>query len=224
MNKKKLEAKTIETYNVIARQWTKSHGVANDWKWAADRFRELLPSGRVLEIGCGGGRDAAELIDQGYEYFGTDASRGMIGVARMNVPSAAFECRNIYNLASLHTQFDGFWACAILLHIPKERINEAFRAISAVLKLGAKGMISIKDGDEEEFEVRDSEGMHEERLFVYWRKEDFTRVLSQNGFSVLEYTYRPVNQRTNWHTFFVEKQKDVLNGLELDFGNKKSNP
>ena len=188
----------------------------NEWKWAAIKLKQLLPSGTILEIGCGGGRDAAELIDQGYEYVGTDASAGMIEAAKAEVPSATFKQWDVYNLAKLETKFDGFWACAVLLHIPKERIDEALQAISATLKPNAIGMISIKDGDDEDFEVRDNNGMHEERLFVYWRKNDFVNVLNQNGFSLLDYTYKPVSRRTNWHVFFVEKQKEALQHAHYD--------
>lgn len=197
------EAKTIETYDATASQWSQMHQGA--WEETAAHFSQLLPGGTVLEIGCGGGRDAANLIAQGLTYFGTDASLGMVAEARKAVPAGVFEQLNVYDLAKLKRQFDGFWACAVLLHIPKKRIDEALQAITAVLKPGAIGMITMKDGDREEFEVRDKDGAHEERLFVYWKKDDFSEVLARNGFKVLEYEYRPVSQRTNWHVFFVSK-------------------
>jgi hypothetical protein len=67
------------------------------------------------------------------------------------------------------------------------------------------GMISIKDGDRQEFEVRDTHGHREERLFTYWTKPDFDEVLQRNGLRTLEYIYRPVSKRTNWHIYFVQK-------------------
>ena len=201
-----LELKTIKTYDAMAKSWAKSHSIASDWDEEIAVFARLLPSGKVLEVGCGGGRDAQSLIEQGFEYFGTDASKGMIEVAQSEIPSAVFEQCNVYGLGNLHTKFDGFWACAVLLHIPKHRIGQALTAIHGVLQPGAIGMISMKAGDEEHFEVRDKEGHHEERLFAYWKKDDFIAVLEQNGFSLRQYAYRPVSTRTNWHIFFVEKQ------------------
>jgi 2-polyprenyl-3-methyl-5-hydroxy-6-metoxy-1,4-benzoquinol methylase len=167
MKTEDLESKTIETYDATAHHWTRTHMRVNEWEWAAGKLKQLLPSGRVLEIGCGGGRDASELINLGYEYLGTDASIGMIRAAQKEVSSANFRQLNIYDLSSLNEQFDGFWACAVLLHIPKARIDEAFTQLSSCLKPGAIGMISIKDGDKEDFEVRDKDGGHVERLFVY---------------------------------------------------------
>lgn len=206
MAESELEAKTIETYDRTAHIWSVDHATRNDWKGEAERLKQWLPAGSILEIGCGGGRDAKELMRLGYDYYGTDASRSMVQSARTAVRGAAFEVRNVYDLTGLGKRFDGFWACAVLLHIPRARIDEALTAIRSALRAKAVGMISIKDGDKDDFEVRDKNGVHEERLFVYWRKPDFEAVLARNGFTVLDYTYRPVSQRTNWHIYFVQKQ------------------
>jgi 2-polyprenyl-3-methyl-5-hydroxy-6-metoxy-1,4-benzoquinol methylase len=125
------EAKTIATYDQTATDWAADHAKTNDWKAQAARFKTLVPSGSILEVGCGGGRDAAELISLGFSYYGTDASNGMINVARQLVPNGTFEVCNIYDVAKLGQRFDGFWACAALLHIPKHRIDEGLQAILA---------------------------------------------------------------------------------------------
>ena len=199
-----LETKTVQTYDATAGNWSKSR-MQDEWEPVRRKFKKFLPAGKILEIGCGGGRDAAALTRAGYDYLGTDASAGMIQVATHEVPHAAFRQLSLYNLAELPEKFDGFWACDVLLHIPKARIDEALTALSSVLKAGVIGMISVKDGDREYFEVRDHHGNHEERLFVYWTKDVFTSVLRRNGFGMLDYMYRPVSERTNWHIFFVQK-------------------
>jgi SAM-dependent methyltransferase len=209
MNAKELEARTIETYDNNAAQWATSHMDGSEWGPTMQAFNALLPSGKILEIGCGGGRDASKLLGLGYDYLGTDASAGMVQAARANTPSAQFEQRSVYDLAGLHAKFDGFWACAVLLHIPKNQIDEALQSIKACLKSDAIGMISIKDGDKEDFEIRDQAGAHEERLFAYWRKDEFLDVLTRNGFALCDYTYRPVSKRTNWHIFLVKNQKEA---------------
>jgi hypothetical protein len=129
----------------------------------------------------------------------------MVSLARRNVPEAHFEQINLYDLRKLKVKFDGFWARAVYLHVPKSRINESLQSLNKCLKLNAIGMMSIKDGDREEFEVRDKEKMHEERLFVYWKKEEFIELLKVNGFQVVEYIYKPESERTNWHIMFLKK-------------------
>jgi SAM-dependent methyltransferase len=201
-----LEQATIDTYTTYAEDWAAGHAQLSEWRWAAQHLRELAPSkATLLEIGCGGARDAKELIQLGFDYTGTDASIGMIRAAHRNVPSGKFEQINVYNLLDLHQQFDTFWACAILLHIPKQRIDEALQSIHNVLRDHGLGFITIKDGTTEEFEVRDKHGRHEARLFAYWEKDAFITALHRNGFEVVEYAYKPMSERTKWHIFFVRK-------------------
>src|SRR5512133_409763 len=44
----------------------------------------------VVEVGCGTGRDAAEILPRVSSYSGFDPSAGMLAVARRNVPGAKF--------------------------------------------------------------------------------------------------------------------------------------
>src|SRR5580692_3009465 len=144
-----LEKITIDTYNRNAERWSASHAFKNLPKVYIEKFNKLLPKGSVLEVGCGGGRDARDFINLGYDYLGTDASAGMVSLARRNVPEAHFEQINLYDLRKLKVKFDGFWARAVYLHVPKSRINESLQSLNKCLKLNAIGMMSIKDGDRE---------------------------------------------------------------------------
>lgn len=204
------EEATIQTYDNNAAVWAEQHNFDlsnNSFADALSEFYELVADGSsVLEIGCGGGRDAAELVKH-YDYMGTDASEGMVRAASSNVPEGAFTKCSVYDLAELNRKFDAFWAAAVLLHIPKDRIDEAFRSIKAVTIKDAIGMIAIKAGDREEFEVRDIDGIHEERLFTYWTNEDFSEVLERNGIDILSYTFKPVSQRTNWHIYLTRNRE-----------------
>lgn len=202
---KDLEKITIETYDRNAERWSSSHAFRNSPKVYIDKFNKLLPKGSILEVGCGGGRDARDFINLGYDYLGTDASASMVRLAKRNVPEGKFRRLNLYDLGQLNNKFDGFWARAVYLHVPKKRMAEALQALNLRLKLDAIGMMSIKDGDREDFEVRDKNSMHEERLFVYWKKEEIIELLTLNGFKVIEYIYKPESERTNWHIMFIRK-------------------
>jgi len=81
---KKSEDKTVQYYDAHAEDWTRTHGgnIGHSyWKKEMAKFHELLPKGKVLEIGSGAGKDAAALIGIGYDYVGTDASRGLLKIA-----------------------------------------------------------------------------------------------------------------------------------------------
>jgi SAM-dependent methyltransferase len=199
------EEQTIETYDKYAESWAKDHPI-DDYQTIIEQLKALAPQGSMLEIGCGAGQDAELLKAAGYDYLGVDASTGMVQLARSKHPNVNFMHLNLYDLAQLRREFDAFWCNAVLLHIPKSRINEALQAISSVIRLGGIGFVSIKDGDKEEFEERVQSNREEKRLFVHWRKEEFEEVLRRNGFKVVYYEYVPKSERSKWHRFVVCKQ------------------
>lgn len=198
------ELTTKQTYDQTASTWSGVHRSKGFWATEMENFHRLLPNGKILEIGSGGGRDAKELIELGYEYVGTDISTGLIEVARQNLPNEAFYNQSVYDLDFEGEKFDGFWASAVLLHIPKDRIGETLERIKNVVAARAIGFISLKDGVGEKVERDEIDGKQLERFFSYWQKEEFARVLQENGYTVADYLYHPMSEKTRWHCFFVQ--------------------
>ena len=193
------EISTKKNYDKYAESWA-------TW-WARDkgsniagketnRFKELLPQGRILEIGAGLGRAAGWFVANGYDYLGTDISSGMLEQARKNNPGIRFDEISIYDL-NFDEPFDGFWCAAVLLHIPKNRLDEALSAIHKNIKEGAYGCISIKEGDCEAMERGG-------RFHAYWLDQDFSQQLNNNAFRVIERnTY--LSKDIHWLTCIVQK-------------------
>ncbi len=124
------EASTREVYNehaqdYLARWHCQKHGFLGKEADRLSKFRELLSSGRILEIGCGGGHDARWFVDNGYDYLGVDFYSGMLEQARGDNPGIRFDQTSVYDL-DFDEPFDGFWCAAVLLHIPKNRVDGEF--------------------------------------------------------------------------------------------------
>ncbi len=198
------ELTTAQTYDQSAQTWSGVHNSKGFWATEMENFHRLLPSGKILEIGSGGGRDAKELVELGYEYVGTDISTGLLEVARQNLPNETFLNQSVYDLDFQGEKFDGFWASAVLLHIPKDRMNEALARIKSVLVTRAIGFISLKDGIGEKVEHDEINGKQLERFFSYWQKDEFAKMLQENGYTVIDYSYHPMSEKTRWHCFFVQ--------------------
>jgi 2-polyprenyl-3-methyl-5-hydroxy-6-metoxy-1,4-benzoquinol methylase len=200
MDDKKLQ--TIKYYNQEANSWSASHGGDDKESWWKDemlRFNEYLPTGKVLEIGSGAGKDAEALIKLGYDYTGTDASEGLIELARRRNPSAIFVQRYVHEIEPSLGEFDGFWASAVLLHIPRDEMQDVLLAISSVLKNGGIGFITMKEGDGERVDKKTR------RLYTYYKEDEFTNVLESVGFSVLEVGRRNT-EKDNWLIYYVKKE------------------
>lgn len=198
------ELTTVQTYDQTAQTWSGVHNSKGFWATEMENFHRLLPNGKILEIGSGGGRDAKELIDLGYEYVGTDISTGLTEVARENLPNETFYNQSVYDLDFQGEKFDGFWASAVLLHIPKDRMSEALARIKSVTVKRAIGFISLKDGVGEKVEHDEIDGKQLERFFSYWQKDEFAKILQENGYTVVDYSYHPMSEKTRWHCFFVQ--------------------
>ena len=168
-------------------------------------FKKLLPEGKILEIGAGGGRDAQELIRLGYDYVGIDVAEKLLAEAQKINPTATFLHQSIYELDFPKHAFDGFWTAATLLHIPKSRIKSALRKIHAVIKPRGIGFISIKQGKGERIEQDEPQipGDHR-RLFAYYSQNEFKKILEDNSYQVIETHTKPISERTTWLIYFVK--------------------
>ena len=115
-------------------------------------FLPLLPKGgRILDAGCGSGRDALYFMRRGFEVTAFDASLEMAAAARKlldrPVPVMAFLD------VDWEAMFDGIWACASLLHVPRSQIDEVLRRLARALRPSGVLYASFKYGNTEE--VRD---------------------------------------------------------------------
>lgn len=202
MNQKN-DDNTTDYYDNNAVQFTNTHYrylEGSYWEEALAKFQEYLPSGHILEIGSGPGRDAEALIKRGYEYTGTDISKGLLHIARKRNPKATLLEKSVYNL-DFDTKFDGFWTAATLFHIPKSKIAEALSKIRKNMKTDAVGFISVKKGSGEKIE--DSTN----RFFAYYSLEEFAQVLEDNNFEILESETMVSTGKTNWLMYWVKAKR-----------------
>lgn len=169
------------------------------WKNEMKKFNEYLPKGKILEVGSGIGSDAEALIKLGYDYTGTDASSELLKIASKRNPSGRFFHKYVHEIGPSLGEFDGFWASAVLLHIPRNEMVNSLLALSSILKNQGIGFITLREGEGEV--IHKNSG----RLFTYYSKEEFSDVLESAGFSVLEVSRKYV-EGNNWLIFYVRKE------------------
>ena len=109
-------------------------------------FEELLQQGdRILDLGCGSGRDSRYFSQHGYSVIAVDPSQAMCEQTR------TFACVPVYRMRAeenhFSNEFDAVWACASLLHIHKEKQEIVLHKIATSLKDGGILYCSWKYGD-----------------------------------------------------------------------------
>lgn len=191
------EEDTVSWYDAHANEWATQH-FSEKTTGALSReipnFHKVFPAGRLLEIGCGTGRDAKELIALGYDYVGTDPSEVLLVRARELNPGATFLPVSVYDLDFPTHSFDGFWAYASLLHMSPDRLPQAFKRIREVVKPGGKGYIAMKERMPNEENGTDETG----RYFSYYDSEEFAGILADNGFTVDAHHSTPVAKKDGY--------------------------
>ena len=200
------DEKTIEAYNKIAEDYRLRNSVT-----MYDKEYEIYQSlvgdkKKIIEMGCGIGRDAIKLIEFGFEYIGIDASEEMLKIAHEKVPGGKFILGDFYKLDFPDGIFDGFWAAASFLHVPKSDINNVLSEAKRILKKGGIGFISIKDKiNIDEGFIKEDKAGGIERYFSFYSKDEFEKILSDNGFEIVQSMFRQENNKdkTNWLCFFV---------------------
>ena len=113
---------------------------------AADGFLALLPPGAaILELGCGAGGDTAEMLARGFDVSPTDGSPEMAEVASRRL-GRPVETLLFHDLDAVEA-YDGVWANACLLHVPRDELAHVLALIWRALKAGGAFYASYKTGD-----------------------------------------------------------------------------
>ena len=110
----------------------------------------LGPGARVLDVGCGPGRDAAWLVERGYDAGGVDLSLGMLREGRARGVTVPLFQADMRHLPFRKGSFQGLWVCASLLHIPKQQAGEVLVELGRIVYPGHI-YLAVKRGEGEEW-------------------------------------------------------------------------
>lgn len=165
----------VEYYNENADSFFEG-SVNADMSDTRGRFTALLPEhGRVLDAGCGSGRDSKAFLDAGFDVVSFDASKEM---CKRATELTGREVRNMrFEDISFAGEFDGIWACASLLHVPMTELPGIMRRMNRALKDGGIMYASFKYGD--------GSKMRGERRFSDFNEKSVVPLFEEAGFTVL---------------------------------------
>lgn len=128
------------------------------------RLLRCIPAGgKVLDLGCGSGRDSKAFIAQGYQVVAVDGSVEMCKAASELIGQEVV-CIRFEELQYVE-EFDGIWASASLLHVAFGELENVIGKVKRALKVGGAAYMSFKYGDYEgERNGRYFTDMNEERM------------------------------------------------------------
>jgi len=110
-----------------------------------DGFLALLPAGaRILELGCGGGRDSEAMLARGFDVEPTDGVAAIAAQAEARLKRPVRVLR--FDELDAVERYDAVWAQASLLHVPRPTLPRVLALVRRALKPGGLHFASYKGG------------------------------------------------------------------------------
>lgn len=198
----KMNDLNVEYYNKNAESFFESTVNTDMSEWQ-NRFLQRIPAGgRILDAGCGSGRDSKAFIKQGYSVVAFDASREMCKKASDLLGQEVWQMR--FEEMSFEDEFDGVWACASLLHVGDKDLPNILKKIHNSLKEEGILYASFKYGD--------GEKERGERNFIDFTEESIKPILIMSGFEIVDSgitsDIRPGRENEKWTNVIAGKKLD----------------
>lgn len=203
------KAITKESYDATAEQFASNVAQLAPVE-SIQKFIGLLPpKARILDIGCGSGRDAKLFTENGVSVLGMDFSQSLINIAKINAPLAEFKEMDIETALFPASSFDGAWAAISLSHIPKKILPSVLKNIHSLLKPEGHFYLSIKKGCGEGLE-EDLRYGNIKKFWSFYEEEELKKNLQSAHFKILD--CRTIEKTSPYHThpcirLFCQKEK-----------------
>lgn len=163
-------------------------------------LKYLSPGCKLLDLGCGSGRDSVYFSSLGFRVTAMDGSEALCRRVKENHGIDVI-CIGFEDI-SFVAEFDAVWACASLLHVKKADMPGILMKVSGALKPGGILYASFKYGS--------TERVVNGRFFNDYTENDLDTLLtSENRLSLLEYwiteDVRPDRSGERWLNFVAKR-------------------
>ena len=187
MPESEVSRRTLEYYERSAdefRAGTRAHDVSQN----IEAMLRHIPADakqpwRILDFGCGPGRDLIALRAMGHQPVGLEGCTPFVEMARTHSGCEVLQ-QDFLALDLPHASFDAIFANATLFHVPRHDIRRVLAELRESLKPGGVLFSSNPRG-------QDDEGWAHDRYGVWYRDETWLALVASCGYLELEHYYRP---------------------------------
>jgi SAM-dependent methyltransferase len=178
-------------------------GKSGEFRHLADFLARLQPGASILELGCGGGMDAAYMIERGFAVDPTDGTAEIAAQAEARLGRPVRVMR--FDELEAMDQYDAVVAAASLLHVPRSALPDILSRIWRALKPGGWHIASYKGGGQE---GRDRFGRYFNFMDVDELRSAYDQAGAWSGYQNWSGTGGGYDgQQGPWHVVTVQKPK-----------------
>ena len=199
-----MNVQTLALFDKFAEQYA-DLTFQNILQYELNNFISLLPkNARILDVGCGSGKDVQYFMDYGFQAVGIDASENMIKEAKKKVADGDFKIMNLLSLDFPKESFDAAWVLDTVSFIDKADMPKFLSSIYDVLKNSAVIFISARQGvGETEIEYEKLGNSKINIAFFY--QEEMEELLGKNGFEILN-LFTQDGEEFTWINVYARKK------------------
>jgi len=161
---------------------TRDHDVSQNIAALLDAIAGAAPF-RILDLGCGPGRDLKAFCDLGHEATGLDGAAPFVEMARQYSGCPVLH-QDFLALDLPQGDFDGVFANAVLFHVPRQELARVLGELHDALVPGGVLFCSNPRGDNEE-------AMSGGRYGCYHDYAAWNGFVTGAGFTEIRHYYRP---------------------------------
>ena len=176
---------TLDYYNQSAESFwrgTRDHDVSQNRDALLEHLGGKGPY-RILDFGCGPGRDLAAFKKLGHEAIGLEGAERFVAVARKHGGCEVWQ-QDFLRLNLPPSHFDGVFANAALFHVPGQELPRVLRELAGTLEPAGVLFSSNPRG-------RNQEGWSGGRYGAYYDLERWRELVTAAGFAEITHYYRP---------------------------------
>lgn len=174
------DVKTIKAYEQYADKFIQTtKNIENYGVWF-QRDRELFVhqtnKGKILDLGCGSGRDANFFRSKGFSVVCLDITKQFVKyTVRQGLPSVLMD---LHYLGFKSKSFQGIWCTAVLHHFQKKEMPKILKSIDDILAPNGNVFLDVKFGEGEKFE-EGKQYPEVKRWVARYTKQEFTKLVQQ---------------------------------------------
>ena len=137
----------------------------------------------LLDLGCGGGQDAGNLRQRGYRVVGLDRTSALLLAGRRRDPSLPLVLADLRQLPFQEMSFDGLWAAASLMHLPKPVARRVLTGLCSLVRPGGVLAATVTYGVKSGIVT---DGWVPGRYFARWKKDELACTVRRAGWEIIE--------------------------------------